>query len=90
MLAARVGGDPAAMSAREALEIATLGGARVLNRDDIGAIRPGMAADMVAFDLGTLDFAGQQDRSRLLSSARRRRRPGRSSTAASWWCAKGG
>ncbi len=61
MLAARVGGDPAAMSAREALEVATLGGARVLNRDDIGAIRPGMAADMVAFDLGSLDFAGQQD-----------------------------
>ncbi len=61
MLAARVGGDPAAMSAREALEIATLGGARVLNRDDIGAIRPGMAADMVAFDLNALDFAGQQD-----------------------------
>ncbi len=61
MLAARVGGDPAAMSAREALEIATLGGARVLNRDDIGAIRPGMVADMVAFDLNALDFAGQQD-----------------------------
>jgi 8-oxoguanine deaminase len=61
MFVARVGGDPAAMSARDALEIATLGGAKVLNRDDIGAIRPGMAADMVAFDLGTLDFAGQQD-----------------------------
>jgi cytosine/adenosine deaminase-related metal-dependent hydrolase len=61
MLAARVGGDPSAMSAREALEIATLGGAQVLNRDDIGAIRPGMAADMVAFDLRGLDFAGQQD-----------------------------
>jgi cytosine/adenosine deaminase-related metal-dependent hydrolase len=61
MLAARVGGDPAAMPAREALEIATLGGAKVLNRDDIGAIRPGMAADMVAFDIRGLDFAGQQD-----------------------------
>ncbi len=61
MLVARVGGDPSAMSAREALEIATIGGARVLNRDDIGAIRAGMAADMVAFDLRSLDFAGQQD-----------------------------
>jgi 8-oxoguanine deaminase len=61
MLVARVGGGPAALSARDALEIATLGGAKVLNRDDIGAIRPGMAADMVAFDLRTLDFAGQQD-----------------------------
>jgi 8-oxoguanine deaminase len=61
LLAARVGGDPAAMTARDALEIATLGGAQVLNRDDIGALRPGMAADMVAFDMRTLDFAGQHD-----------------------------
>lgn len=61
MLVARAGGDPSAMTAREALEIATRGGARVLNRNDIGQIRPGMAADMVAFDLRTLDFAGQHD-----------------------------
>jgi 8-oxoguanine deaminase len=61
MLLARVGEGPAAMTAREALEIATLGGARVLNRDDIGAIKAGLAADMVAFDIRGLDFAGQQD-----------------------------
>ncbi|MGY2051434.1 8-oxoguanine deaminase [Methylobacterium sp. JK268] len=58
MLLARVGFGPAAMTAREALEIATRGGARVLNRDDIGALSPGMAADIVAFDLGALAFAG--------------------------------
>lgn len=58
MLLARVGHGPAAMTAREALEIATLGGARVLGRDDIGALAPGMAADLVAFDLSGLDHAG--------------------------------
>jgi cytosine/adenosine deaminase-related metal-dependent hydrolase len=58
MLLARVGHGPAAMTARDALEIATLGGARVLGRDDIGALAPGMAADLVAFDLGALDHAG--------------------------------
>ncbi|HYP85478.1 8-oxoguanine deaminase [Variovorax sp.] len=58
MLLARVGHGPAAMTAREALEIATLGGARVLGRDDIGALAPGMAADMVAFDLRGVSHAG--------------------------------
>jgi 8-oxoguanine deaminase len=61
MLLARVGGDPAGMTAREALEIATRGGAEVLNREDIGQIKPGMAADMVAFDLSDIAFAGQHD-----------------------------
>lgn len=60
MLLARVGFGPAAMSAREALEIATLGGARTLNRTDIGALAPGMAADLVAFNLGDVAFAGAQ------------------------------
>jgi 8-oxoguanine deaminase len=46
------------MTAREALEIATLGGAKVLNRDDIGALAPGMAADFVAFDLRRVSLAG--------------------------------
>ncbi|KUE89771.1 hydroxydechloroatrazine ethylaminohydrolase [Cupriavidus necator] len=58
MLLQRVGYGPAAMSAREALEIATLGGARVLNRDDIGALAPGMSADFVAFDMSQVGFAG--------------------------------
>ena len=49
---------PAAMSAREILEIATLGGAKVLNRDDIGALAPGMAADIVSVPLDGIATAG--------------------------------
>ena len=43
LLLQRVAGGGDAMGAREALEIATRGGARVLGRDDIGALAPGMA-----------------------------------------------
>jgi len=58
LLLQRVGFGPDAMTAREALEIATLGGAMVLGRDDIGALAPGMAADFVSFDLRQPLFAG--------------------------------
>ena len=49
---------PSAMSAREILEIATLGGAKVLNRDDIGALAVGMAADIVSVPLDGIATAG--------------------------------
>ncbi|MBJ7310053.1 8-oxoguanine deaminase [Rugamonas sp. CCM 8940] len=58
MLLQRVGFGPDAMTARQALEMATLGGAKVLNRDDIGALKPGMAADIVMFKLDQIGFAG--------------------------------
>jgi cytosine/adenosine deaminase-related metal-dependent hydrolase len=58
MLLQRVGFGAEAMTARQALELATLGGARVLRRDDIGALAPGMAADFAAFDLRSVAFAG--------------------------------
>ncbi len=49
---------PAAMTARDALSLATRGGARVLGRDDIGQLAPGRCADLALYDLGTLGFAG--------------------------------
>jgi cytosine/adenosine deaminase-related metal-dependent hydrolase len=58
MLLQRVSGDPAAMSATTALELATLGGAAVLGRDDIGMLSPGMAADVIGFRLDHPAFAG--------------------------------
>ncbi len=60
MLLQRVRGGPQALSAREALEMATLGGANLLGRDDIGSLGPGKAADLVAIDLGRLEYAGAQ------------------------------
>jgi cytosine/adenosine deaminase-related metal-dependent hydrolase len=49
---------PAEMTARDALQMATRGGAQVLGRTDIGHLAVGMCADLALFDLGTLGFAG--------------------------------
>jgi cytosine/adenosine deaminase-related metal-dependent hydrolase len=58
LLLARVLGDPGALTARQALELATLGGAAVLGRDDIGSLAPGKCADFFALNLNRLDYAG--------------------------------
>jgi cytosine/adenosine deaminase-related metal-dependent hydrolase len=49
---------PREMTARDVLALGTRGGARVLGRDDIGVIAPGMAADLAIYDVRTLAFAG--------------------------------
>ena len=49
---------PMEMTARDALRVATRGGAQVLGRSDIGQLVPGMCADLALFDLGTLGQAG--------------------------------
>jgi cytosine/adenosine deaminase-related metal-dependent hydrolase len=46
------------MTVRDALSMATRGGAQVLGRTDIGHLAPGMCADLALFDLRTLAFAG--------------------------------
>jgi cytosine/adenosine deaminase-related metal-dependent hydrolase len=66
MLLARVAASPGLiheteqpqMSARVALELATLGGAGLLGRTDIGSLEPGKVADFATFDLGRIEFAG--------------------------------
>jgi cytosine/adenosine deaminase-related metal-dependent hydrolase len=58
MLLQRVLGGPATLTARDVLEMATRGGADVLNRDDIGQIAIGKAADLAVFDLNHIAFAG--------------------------------
>jgi cytosine/adenosine deaminase-related metal-dependent hydrolase len=59
---ARATGGPQAMKAAQALELGTLGGARLLGRDaEIGSLEPGKLADIALWRLDTLPHAGIAD-----------------------------
>jgi cytosine/adenosine deaminase-related metal-dependent hydrolase len=58
--ASLTGSDAPIMTAREVLEIATIGGAQVLGRTDIGSLEVGKCADFIAIDMNRLEFAGAQ------------------------------
>ena len=61
-LTARAAGGPRAMSVRGALELATMGGARLLGRDqEIGSLEAGKLADIALWRLDTLAHAGIAD-----------------------------
>jgi cytosine/adenosine deaminase-related metal-dependent hydrolase len=61
LLVARGRGGSAALTAREALRLATRGGAEVLRRDDIGQLAPGKRADFAVWRTDGLEFGGAED-----------------------------
>jgi cytosine/adenosine deaminase-related metal-dependent hydrolase len=54
-------GEGTQLTTRQALEIATIGGAAVLGRDDIGSLQAGKAADFFAIDLNQIGYSGSWD-----------------------------
>ncbi|MDG1408483.1 MAG: 8-oxoguanine deaminase [Octadecabacter sp.] len=66
MLLQRVANGADAMSAREALEIATRSGAEVLGRDDCGQIAVGKRADIAIWDVSGIESAGSWDVAAIL------------------------
>ncbi len=61
LLVARGRGGPGAMSAREALQLATRGGARAIGRTDIGSLEPGKRADLAIWRTDGLELGGAAD-----------------------------
>jgi cytosine/adenosine deaminase-related metal-dependent hydrolase len=61
LLVARGRGGPQTLTVREALRLATRGGAALLGRDDLGAIEPGRCADLAIWRTDRLEFGGADD-----------------------------
>jgi cytosine/adenosine deaminase-related metal-dependent hydrolase len=61
LLVARGRDGPTALTAREALRLATRGGAAILGRDDLGAIEPGRCADLAVWRTDMIELAGARD-----------------------------
>jgi len=61
LLVARARGGPEALTAREALRLATRGGADVLRRDDIGSLEVGKQADLAIWRTDGLELGGAED-----------------------------
>jgi cytosine/adenosine deaminase-related metal-dependent hydrolase len=61
LLVARGRDGPTALTAREALRLATRGGAAILGRDDLGAIEPGRCADLAVWRRDMIELAGARD-----------------------------
>jgi cytosine/adenosine deaminase-related metal-dependent hydrolase len=61
LLVARARGGPEAMTAREALRLATRGGAEVLGREDLGSLERGKCADFAVWRQDGLEYGGADD-----------------------------
>ena len=63
---------PTGLSVAEAMRVATVGGARVLGRDDVGVLAVGMRADVAVWDMRGVEAAGSWDHAALLLAGPRR------------------